>query len=324
MVEPVAIGVDLGGTWIKVGVCDAAGVVHHRVRLATPADCGPEEIETALVHGVETCADYARNAGAEVAAVGVVMPGVLDPDGTRVQFVANLPALNGFALPARLSARLGRPVLFDADSNGAAWAEFRFGAGRGCDRLVLITVGTGIGVGVVVEGQLVRTSHGTAGSLGHIIVDPGGPRCACGGHGCLEQLAGLRGMQDEAARQTEAHGDGPLAAAVRSGDPVGGEPLQAALQAGDPAAEAVVRHAGRWLGVGMVSLAVMFEPERIAVGGGLGSLAGPGAALLDVARVAMRDVGAPHFTERVEVIAAELGNDAGMVGAANLALAARQ
>ena len=317
MNEPVAIGVDLGGTHIKFGVCDAAGELHYRRQIDTEPDRPADQIAEHIAAEVQACCEAARAANACPTVVGVVMPGLLSEDRTTIRFVANIPNLDGFALPSVLAERFDVPVVFDADCNGAAWAEYRFGAGRDCDRLVMMTVGTGIGVGVVTGGALVRTSNRTAGSLGHILVDPSGPRCACGARGCLERMAGLRGIEDEARRQVEAHPDSRLAAFVQEGRPIGGSELVEALTAGDDAAGAVVRRCGDWLGVGIASLSAMFLPRRVVLGGGLAAL---GAPLLEATRDSVSRFASPVFTKSLDVVLGELGNDAGMIGAAALAL----
>ena len=321
MDEPVAIGVDLGATHIKSGVSSATGELSHAGRVDTPAASRPEPIAEALIDAIKPCIHAAKNDGLEPRAVGVVMPGLLEADGRTVRFAANLPALAGFALPAYLSERLDLPVVFDADSNGAAWGEYRFGAGRAVERLVVMTVGTGIGVGVVIDGALVRTSNGTAGSLGHLIVDPAGPRCACGARGCLERRAGWRGIEDTIHEESAKEPQSQLAVALRSGDTIDGERIRAALDVGDPIAVTVVERCGYWLGVGMACLAVLFSPERIVLGGGLSGLGQP---LVDAARNAMRQVGGAAFVDSVDVGLAELGNHAGVIGAAALALEARR
>ena len=165
MREPVAVGVDLGGTHVKFGVCDAAGMLRHRSQIDTEPDHPPERIADRIAAGVKASFEAARAADRSPAVVGVVMPGLLSEDRATVRFVANIPNLDGYALPSVLADRFDLPVVFDADCNGAAWAEYRFGAGRGCDRLVTMTIGTGIGVGVVIDGGLVRTSNRTAGSF---------------------------------------------------------------------------------------------------------------------------------------------------------------
>lgn len=312
MVEPVAIGVDLGGTHIKFGVCDAAGALRHAERIDTQADQPAERITERIVAGINICIGAAREAGCSPTVIGVVMPGVVSDDRTTIRFVANIPTLDGYQLPSVLAERFDLPVVFDADSNAAAWAEYRFGAGRGCDRLVMMTVGTGIGAGVVLDGALVRTSNRTAGSLGHILVDPNGPRCGCGARGCLERMAGLRGLTDEAIRQVAAHSDSPLAVYER----IDGTALASALAAEDPAARAVIDKCGGWLGVGIASLSAMFSPRRVVLGGGLAALGDP---LVTATRNAVQAVGSPVFTASVEIVLAKLGNDAGVIGAATLA-----
>ena len=207
----------------------------------------------------------------------------------------------------------------DNDGNAAAWAEARFGAGAVSDDLVLVNVGTGIGGGLVLNGQLYHGEHGFAGELGHLIVDPGGDRCACGNRGCLEAMASGSTLGRLGREAAAADPGGRLAALAGGPDLVTGEVVFAAAAEGDKPALALFERVGHWLGVGIASLVTIFDPDLVVVGGGV---AATGDLLLAPARASFeRYVPARDHRYLPPLVPARLGIDAGLVGAATLALA---
>lgn len=220
---------------------------------------------------------------------------------------------------ARLGRRVGRRTLVENDANAAAWAEYRFGAGRGEPRLVVITLGTGIGGAVVNDGRLQRGRHGIAGEFGHMVLVPGGRRCECGGRGCWEQYASGNSIGRDGREL--ALGGSPFAHALLAG--AGGDPaavrgpvVTAAARAGDPAAVEIVEDTGRWLGTGIANLAAALDPGTFVIGGGVSDA---GELLLGPAREEFRRTltGRGHRPE-ARIVRARLGPDAGLVGAADL------
>jgi glucokinase len=261
--------------------------------------------------------DELRGAAGDVAAIGVGVPGLVDGEGVlragaHLQKVANLP------LAARLSDRTGLPVEVDNDANGHAVAEHRGGAAAGVGHVVVVTLGTGIGGGLIVDGQLVRGAHGFAGEPGHMVVDPNGPPCPCGQRGCWEQFASGNGL---ARLARSAALGGRLAAAVElaGGDPeqVRGEHVTATARKGDADAVAVLDELSEWIGVGLANLVNIFDPELIVVGGGLVEAA---EFLLPRAQVRVHErVLAGPRRPIVPVVPAVLGERAGAIGTALLA-----
>jgi glucokinase len=310
----VAVGVDIGGTKLAAGVVDADGTVLERLRRATPADDGERIVATVgeVVHTLTARHDLTRPP------VGVGAAGIIDLDG-RVRYAPNIRWAD-FPLRAALAAEVGGPVTVDNDANVAAWGEFVRGAGRDArDALVMFTVGTGVGGGIVLGGALLRGAHGLGAELGHMIVAEGGPPCPCGNRGCLEALASGTAM-GRIASEWRAAGRVPPGSALAGSAPLSGKDVTVAAHAGDAAAQGVLEEAGRWLGVGVASIANALDPEVIVVGGGAMQA---GELLLGPARAAF----AERLTGRGHrpvppLLAAELADDGGVVGAALLARAA--
>lgn len=331
-----AIGVDLGGQSVKLAVVDDAGAILLRRQAGVDASRPEPEIRSLILNEIAAIHAEAASAKLDPARVGMVMPGYLDRDRTRVLFAANLPTLNDTDFLGSIRASLDLAVAFDADSNAAALAEYRFGAGRGVDRLIVAAIGTGIGAGVIIDGQILRIWNHIAGSLGHVIIDPRGPKCACGATGCIEALASGPALERRAAETANSNPKSKLAALLKPPcgtgfQPVGfqvpaggsgqaarltGIDIAQALHENDPAAVEAVRETGWWLGAGIAAWCVIFRPSKVLIGGGIAAI---GESLLVAAREALAQVGQPSATRNVEIAAAALGPDAGVIGAAALA-----
>lgn len=306
-----ALGLDVGGTKILAVRTDADGAVLARAQAQTPAD----DAEATLAAMVVTARELLT---AEVRAVGVGAAGMVERARGVLRFAPNL-AWRELPIAERMRSALGLPCGLDNDANVAAYAEFRLGAGRGSEHLLLLTVGTGIGGGIIAGGRLYRGAHGFAAELGHIIVEPGGPPCGCGNRGCFEQVASGAAIRRLGREAVEAEPDSALGRlAGGDADAVTGELVTRAARDGDPTARAILAEVGRRLGEGIAGLVNVLDPEVVVVGGGA---AEAGDLLLAPAREAfVRAVEAPEHRPPVEVVPAELGAEAGAVGAALLAL----
>ncbi|ARQ67965.1 ROK family glucokinase [Streptomyces marincola] len=309
------VGIDIGGTKVMAGVVDADGTVLERVRTETPDKSkSPKVVEDTIAELVLDLSD--RH---DVHAVGIGAAGWVDADRSRVLFAPHL-AWRNEPLRDALAARLVVPIMVDNDANTAAWGEWRFGAGRGADHLVMITLGTGIGGAILEGGRVKRGAYGVAGEFGHMQVVPGGHRCPCGNRGCWEQYSSGNALVREARELAVA--DSPVAHHLL--DRVGGRtrditgPLITELaRSGDAMCVELLEDMGRWLGVGIANLAAALDPARFVVGGGVSEA---DELLIGPAREAFRR----HLTGRgyrpeAEIVRARLGTDAGMVGAADLA-----
>jgi glucokinase len=313
----LAIGVDIGGTKVAAGLVDAAGAVLAETRRATPGH-DVVEVEDTIAAVVAELADRAGETGCR-APVGVGAAGFVAEDRATVLFSPHL-AWRREPLREAVQRRTGRPTLVDNDANGAAWAEYRFGAGQGESRLVCVTLGTGIGGGIVSDGRLDRGRFGLAGEFGHMVLVPGGHRCECGNRGCWEQYASGRALGRE-ARGLAATGS-PRAADLieRAGGDVSrivGTVVTDAARAGDPAAVEIVEDVGSWLGTGLANLAAALDPGTFVIGGGVSEL---GDLLLEPAREAFaRTLTGRGYRPPARIVAAALGPSAGLVGMADLA-----
>lgn len=310
----LAIGVDAGGTKIEGLLVDVEkdGLILDRRLIDTPARDAEGTTTTIVAVARDLMAKQ------RVGAVGVGAAGMVSLGGV-MRFAPNI-AWREFPLADRIASALGVPVLVDNDANVAAWGEYRFGAGRGSACMLLVTVGTGIGGGIVDGGKLFRGAHGFGGEIGHIIVEPNGPLCGCGNLGCWEQVASGRAI-DRLGRMAALEQPHSLMVQLAGDDPakVTGRHVTEAAHKGEPVAVSILAEVGRRLGEGIAGLVNVLDPELVVVGGGAMAA---GALLLDPARRAFVDSveGADHRPE-VPIVPAAMGNDAGAVGAADLALA---
>jgi glucokinase len=310
-----AVGVDIGGTKVAGGLVAADGTVLDTARRATPG-ASAAQTEDAIVAVVTELVDRAPG---PVAGVGVGAAGWFDRTGDTVLFSPHLAWRNA-PLRADLTTRLALPMWVGNDADAAAWAEYRYGAARGAELAVMITLGTGIGGGTVVGGRLQRGAHGVAGEWGHMRVVPEGRLCACGNRGCWEQYASgtaLAQSARELARTSPAAAGGLLERVGGDTDRLTGEVVADAAAEGDPLARELIADVGSWLGQGIADLAVVLDPEVVVIGGGVSAL---GEQLLEPARARLaRVLPGRGFRPAPRVVVAELGPAAGLVGAADLA-----
>jgi glucokinase len=310
----LTIGIDVGGTKVLGGVVDESGKVLSTARKDTPRQGG-----SALT---QTIADVAKELLQQhsVASVGVSAAGFVSSDRKTMLATPNIADWNGVDLDHQLTALIGLPVVIENDANAAAWGEAKFGAGKNQDHMMMLTVGTGIGGGIVVNGALYRGAFGIAAEFGHMRVVPDGHICGCGARGCFEQYASgnalLRHAREainaspEVARNLLSRGDGTVAGLT-------GQAITEAARDGDAVALAAFNTTGQWLGAGIASLAVLLDPACVVIGGGV---IDAGEILLKPTRESLeRNMPFAGKHPYPEIIAAQLGNEAGLVGVADLA-----
>ena len=306
----LAIGLDIGGTKIAGAVVDERGTV-----LAEHVEPTPEESDAEAVTAVLLAMIDRFRAGHEVVAIGVGAAGIVEWPAGRMLWAPN-NAYRDWPVREQLEKATGLPVTVDNDANVAALAEARLGDPY--PNMVLVTVGTGIGGGLVMDGRIYRGPTGLGAELGHIILNPDGPRCGCGNHGCFEAYASgtaLARMGRDAAADDP---DGLIARLGAEEGEVTGHTVVKAVERGDETAEALFARLGRWLGVGIASLANIFEVDAVVVGGGL---VATGELLLAPARATAREFAyAPAARGVAPIVPATFGGDAGKIGAALLAL----
>jgi glucokinase len=304
------IGVDLGGTKMLVGVLDGTDV-QWESREASTGQTQDELVEL-LVREI----GEAREARPQAIAVGLGIPATIDHDSGVAVAAVNLPIAD---LPIRdlVADRVGLPVFVDNDANVAALAEFLYGAAKGMRDVVMLTIGTGIGGGLIIDGEVYRGSTGAGAELGHVVIQADGPPCQgnCPNHGCVESLASGTALGREGKAAAESSPDSALGKLLAAGETVDGTAVTKAALAGDPTAIAVFDLIGSRLGIACASLANIFQPDAIVVGGGV---IAAGELLLEPARAELRARALRPMNE-TPILAATLGNDAGMIGAAALA-----
>ena len=304
-----AIGIDAGGTKLLGGVVDESLAVRDRVHRFWRGDSRDDVIEVAV-----EAVQEARAAAPDVAAVGFGIPSLVS-DGTS-EFSVHLP-LEGVPFRDLMGERLGLPVFVDNDANLALLAEARAGAARGARYAVLLTLGTGIGGALLLDGRLYRGARGGGAELGHMTVDLDGPECACGNRGCLEAVASGSAMGREGRAAAERDPESGLGRALAAGREITGALVTELAHDGDPSARAVLEAAGRRLGAGLAGIVNAFQPEVVVIGGGAGAA---GELLLEPARAVVAEAALPPSRSAVSIVPAALGPEAGMVGAAILAL----
>lgn len=317
MMGELVVGVDIGGTKVAAGLVDPDGRILGRARRDTPhRSTDPDVVEDTIVEVVGEL--LATTDPGQVVAVGIGAAGFVAADRATVVFAPHL-SWRHEPLREALRARISLPVTVENDANAAAWAEWKFGAARGETHVVMITLGTGIGGAILVDGQVQRGRHGLAGEFGHMQVVPNGVRCECGNRGCWEQYASGNALVREAQALLLARS--PVAQELRRwvGDSrdLTGPAITESAQRGDAAAVELIAEVGQWLGVGIANLAAAFDPGTIVVGGGVSAA---GELLLGPAReVFRRQLTGRGYRPEAQIVAAELGSEAGLIGAADLA-----
>ncbi len=313
---PFYLGIDLGGTNIKSGVVDSEGRPFPSVSLPTHADRGP-------VAGLAQLAEAGRQAVVasgltwdDIHAVGLGSPGTMDLEAGMLLDPPNLPGWVNMPIRQLLGDTLGKPTILQNDANAAAFGEYWAGAGRDTRSMVLFTLGTGIGCGIVENGRIIEGRHSHGAECGHIIIQmDGGRRCSCGGIGHLEAYASATALVKRAIEAIEADPSTSLAAALAAGN-LSSRTINEAAEAGDPVAKKLMRDTARYLAVGATSLMHTIDPDIVLFAGGM---IAAGGAFLDQIREDIRELAFPTPAEHTRVAYAELGGDAGFIGAAGCA-----
>jgi len=318
MAERLSIGIDIGGTRVKAGVVDPDGRVLERLSRATPTT-SPMAVLDAIAEIVATLRRRHH-----VTSVGIGAAGFVDATQSTVLFSPHL-AWRHEPLRDAVRRRTGLSVLVDNDANAAAWAEWRFGAAQNEEDMICLTLGTGIGGSLVIDGRPHRGRFGIAGEFGHMIVVPGGRPCECGNHGCLEQYASGNALIRDARAAVdrgEEYGKRLLERVDGDVEELNGLVVSELAREGDEDATRSLHEVGAWLGVGIANLAAAFDPGLFVVGGGVSDA---DDLLLEPARDAFRHtLTGRGFRPEALIVRAHLGNDAGMIGAADMARTVRR
>ncbi|HEX9019902.1 MAG TPA: ROK family protein [Nitrospirota bacterium] len=309
----VVIGVDLGGTNLRTALLSQEGEILDRQKEATRASGGWKTVVTRLVENIARQRELAAQRGLDVAAVGVGAPGVIRMDKGIVVKSPNFPDWNNLPLREELEKALNISVIIENDANAAALGEQWRGAGRGIGSMILLTLGTGVGGGIILDNRIWHGADGMAGEIGHMTIIPDGRKCGCGNTGCLEMYSSARGIV-QSYREELGRNAQPAAGLLNE---ITSEKIYQAAHAGDPTALRVMKEMGRALGIGIASLINIFNPEMIVVGGGVKD-AWPLFISATHEEVLKRAFQVP--AERTRIVPSMLGDDAGMMGAAAAAL----
>jgi glucokinase len=314
--KPV-LAADIGGTKIMTAVISDDGRILDADRCLTLADAGVSPVIDRLFTAIDGLLKRAKLEPSQLGGIGIAAAGAIDSGRGVVTFSPNLPGWRDVPLGEMVRERYRAEAFLVNDASAAALGEHRFGAGRGVANLVLLTLGTGIGGGIIIHDELYLGACGSAGEIGHMIIDVDGPACACGSRGCLEALASGTAVARDAVRRINQGEKSSLA--VMAGDrleEITAEKVGEVARGGDPLALDVLRQAGTYLGIGLTNLVNIFNPEMIIIGGGMANL---GDLILDSAR---RVVAARAFQISAgvaRIVTAQLGNEAGVYGAAAFA-----
>ncbi len=308
------LAIDLGGSKIITAIISNKGLMMAREYYPTLADEGPQSVIERILSAVDHVLSLGNIGPSQLDSISIAAAGAINLDKGIITFSPNLPGWHDIPLREMVKEKYGVDVFLLNDASAAALGEHHLGVGRGIDNLILLTVGTGIGGGIIINGELYTGSCGSAGEIGHMTIDVNGPRCNCGNIGCLETLASGTAVAKEAIRRI-SHGEKSSLTQIVEGkiENITAEQVSIAAQGGDSLALEVISKAATYLGVGMVNLVNIFNPEMIIVGGGMAKM---GDLLLNPAREVVRERVFPLSAQAVRIVPAQLGDDAGVFGAA--------
>jgi glucokinase len=311
----VCIGIDLGGTYVKTALLAADSSILRQCQSPTPGD-GPDQVVTVMARDASALVAAAGLTMHDVLGVGIGSPGPLDLQKGLVIAMPNIPGFSNYPLRDRLAARLGRPAVLENDANAAGLGEFLAGSGQGLSDMVLLTLGTGVGGGIIVNKHLVHGAHSIGAELGHLIVYPGGEMCGCGQQGCLERYASATFLAQYAQREVEKGRPSALAGRLRQKGTLDSADVNELAKAGDELAGEAWGRAIYYLAIGCVSICRILDPDAIVFGGGM---AAAGDDLLTPLKQRFEELHWKLLAPQTRLALASLGNQAGVIGAAGVA-----
>jgi len=311
------VGIDLGGTFIKTAIVSRDGELIKKIEVPSEKEKGPDGVIANIIRSVKLAASETDIKINAISAIGIGSPGPIDTKRGIVNKAINMPGWVNIPLRDRIQEAFGIPANLENDANAMAYGEFWKGAGRNSEIMLAYTLGTGVGGGIVIEGKLVRGTTGCAGELGHITIVPDGDLCSCGNRGCLEAYASATFLVHRTMDKINKGADTILKEWIAEGKTLTSKLIDDARRSGDAFADMVMREAGTYLGLGMSVVVAILNPDVIVVGGGMMKA---GEIFLEPARAEVkRRVFAEH-SQNLKIVAAELGNDAGVIGSAGLLL----
>jgi glucokinase len=305
------LALDIGGTKLAAAVFSDDRIV-ARMRTATHAEQGPDAVFERIVRLLGSLLKKADIGISDISSIGVGCGGPLDSETGIVYSPPNLPGWDAYPLKEKLEARFHVPAFVENDGNAAALAEFHFGAARGYRNLFYITASTGIGSGIILDSRLYRGTNYSAGEFGHIVLARNGPRCNCGGRGCLEALASGTAIARKAAKEATRFPSSPLGRLAQKNGALTARDVASVARKGDPAARKIFADAAHYLGLGITSVIHLLNPEIVVIGGGLSET---GPLLFEPVRNVVRERAQAHLANFVKIVPAALGRNVGLYGA---------
>lgn len=316
--KKIAVGVDLGGTAIKAGLVNPQGKILRDTTVPAEANQGPTHVIKQIIKSVHQLIDGSSYKKRDYAGIGVGSPGSVDLDGGTVKYPPNFPGWTVVRLGDALHKEFGLHVEVDNDANAAAVGEAKLGAGIGHKDFIMVTLGTGVGGGLILNGKIFRGTFGGAGELGHITIDYNGPLCNCGNHGCVEAYVGAKYLTQRAIEKVKRNRRSKILSLAgndtRRIDP---KIISLAARAGDATALDILAETGRYLGIGLATVVNLLDVRVIIIGGGI---ARAGKPLFNPIKESVRRHVLTPMKDGLEVLPAKLGNSAGILGAAALVL----
>ncbi|MGC2424387.1 MAG: ROK family protein [Nitrospirota bacterium] len=314
--QKTAIGVDLGGTNLRFGLVHEDEKIIARRRTGTMAAEGPEIVLERLTSGIQTLVRKAQTGGMEIAGIGIGVPGIISTKDGIVRLSPNLPGWKDTPLRSRLQESFSYPVHVENDANAYALGEYWFGAGKGTSCMVCITLGTGVGGGIILGGEIWRGADGMAGEVGHITVNPDGPLCPCGNRGCLERYSSATAVI-EMADAAVARGVNTALKDLKKAGLMNAEAVADAAKKGDKVAGRIYSDVGKYLGIAIADLINLLNIECVVIGGGM---AGAWDLFIGPLKEEIRTRAFKIPAKRCKLVRGKLKDDAGILGAAGLAL----
>lgn len=309
------IGIDLGGTYVKFCLLDDQTQPSETIQLRTPK--APDDVVHQMVHGARELMAVNGVNDEDVVAVGIGSPGPLDFETGSIISLSNLPGLDGLPIRDRVSEGLAKPAVLENDANAAAYGEYLCGAGKGSRDMVLLTLGTGLGSGIIIDGKLLHGAHFLGGEIGHMIVEPNGEMCGCKQRGCLERYCSATYIAERATREIrQDNREGLLAAKLKQSGKIDSKDILAAARAGDKFAAEVWDRGAYYLATGCVNICRIFDPDEIVLGGGM---ANAGDQLMKPLMDHFKKLHWSLTDIHTKIDLTRLGNDAGAIGAAGVA-----
>ena len=307
------IGIDLGGTNLKAGLVDRDGKIHHRLSIRTDNNADPQTISNQIFELIVKVGAGLKSAPANIIGVGLGSPGLVDKKGETILFSPNLPLWRNIPIKRMVSERFSVPCVLENDANAAAWGEKWVGAGKEANSLVMLTLGTGIGGGIIINNTLWRGVNNVAAEIGHMVIQMDGPKCSCGNYGCIEAYASATSM---VRRFKESLKNGVPSSLKDTGEITAKMINDAAFQ-GDKASLDIIKETGYYLGVALVNIMHILNPEVIVLTGGM---IGSGDLLMNPIKQVIKEKAFEASAKETKIVFSQLGNDAGIIGAAGCLL----